>query len=37
MCGIFGLITTEESNIRKKYFFTMVNHLFKLSESGGLL
>ena len=35
MCGIFGLITTKESEVRKGDYLSAINYLFKLSESRG--
>ncbi len=35
MCGIFGLITTNELDVVNKNYLKVVNYLFKLSESRG--
>ncbi|PWB50024.1 MAG: hypothetical protein C3F06_13040 [Candidatus Methanoperedenaceae archaeon] len=35
MCGIFGITIKEDSNINRKQLTSIVNNLFKLSESRG--
>ena len=35
MCGIFGLVTTEKSDVPKSDYLQVVDNLFRLSESRG--